>query len=211
MRTILLTLLAGCPTVEPAPDPVTTSDLSARCEASTLPTCERTVELPAEYATVLEYLDPNGDVPGRCDASDQDEPPAIELPSDPDAYPVLVRIAGAGFSGTCSSCGESVPPYGFTTFGAKVDIPYAIHGRVDRAAVASVNAPWRIVTGGCGEACAHNCLSEYLEERPSTCLGQLRGGIGVATDVADPPVAELVVQLVEPDTTQGCCPLACDG
>lgn len=209
----LSALLIACSA--PAPDtdgPVAVDpDLTSRCAAVAFPLCEDTTPLAREARTVIEAPDPNGAVPGRCDGSDLDVPGAIVLPSDPEAYPVLVRVAGAGFAGECTSCIESVPPYGFTRYGVKVEVPPEIFASTERHFIASVNDPWRIVSGGCGEACAHNCLSHYLEFEPSTCMPPIAEGIGVATDAVDPPVAELVVQIVGRDEFGRCCPLACEG
>lgn len=183
--------------------------MAGRCPSpAPHPTCATPVALPAMARTVIDLTDPADAAEGRCDSSAVGSP-AIVLPEDPAAYPVLVRISSAGFGGTCTRCGESVPPYGPTRYGVAIDVPSSVVGAGLYSVAASVNDPWRVVSGGCGEACPHPCLSQYLEFTPTTCLSSYFSGLGVATDASDPPVAELVVQLVTPRSVEVCCHLAC--
>lgn len=184
--------------------------LGDRCPApAPYPTCATTVAAPAAPRTVIDLTDPAQAAAGRCDAEAPGWP-GIALPEDPAAYPVLVRVSSAGFDGACTRCGESVPPFGPTRYGVAFAIPDAIHHDVRHTIAASVNAPWRIVSGGCGKACPYACLSEYLEYRPTTCLSNFGQGLGIATDASDPPVGEFLVELVATPRAFGpCCHLAC--
>jgi hypothetical protein len=121
----------------------------------------------------------------------------------------LIKVSATGFEGECTRCGESVSPFGFTQYGLAIDIPYdgEFHGRY--TTFVTVNEPWQVVSGGCGEACAHPCLSHYLEFQPTPCLSSHAHAFGIATDQEDPPIAEVIVQLIEPRTVETCCPLEC--
>jgi hypothetical protein len=200
---------AGAPADSRADAATGPLSMAGRCPSEPpYPTCATTVALPPEARTVIDLNDPAAAAAGRCD-SEALGSPAIELPADPAAYPVLVRISADGFTGTCTRCGPSVEPYGPTRYGVAFDVPAAIAGLGTYTVTASVNDPWRVVSGGCGEACPHPCLSQYLEFTTTTCLASYGSGLGVATDALDPPVAELVVQLVTPRSVEVCCHLAC--
>lgn len=181
--------------------------LADRCEASFYETCSRTIPLPDRVRTLIDLTDPSLVEEGRCD---REFGSAYTLPDDPEAYPVLVRVASQGFDGECTRCGESRPPFGPTIYGVALEVPYeGILATGQYTIVASVNAPWRVVAGEIGEAGPHACLSEYLEFQPTTCLHSYTEGVGVVTDETDPPIAELLVELLAPRELEVCCHLPC--
>lgn len=89
-------------------------------------------------------------------------------------------------------------------------LPYELWSGMGVTAVLAVNEPWTIVAGGCGEACAIPCLEGYQEFQPTTCLGSYARQFGIATDVVDPPDAELLVDLAD-EIAVPCCPWQCEG
>jgi len=181
--------------------------LSERCEESVYEACARTRPLPERVRTVIDLTDGSADIEGRCDDAFGT---AYPLPDDPEPYPVLVRVSSQGFKGTCTRCGDSEPPYGPTTYGIALGLSYeGILRTGEYTVVASVNTPWRIVSGEVGEAGPHACLSQYLEYPPTTCLHSYAEGLGVATDAVDPGVAEVIVDLLSPRSVEVCCHLPC--
>ncbi len=183
------------------------------------PACEVTAELPSSVVTVIDATDP-ATVKGRCDAEIEEgfffeEEHHLVLPEDRDAYPVLLKVSADGFEGSCTYCQVLSNNPIFTTYGVGFSVPYAAwaEGEGRRFARLHVNDPWKIVSGGCGEACAHPCVhpSEgYLEFIPTSCLASFGSGFGVATAAVNPPPANVIIELVPDETFMPCCPYRCD-
>ena len=180
-------------------------DLS--CDPGPYEACETTYPLPTEVRTIVDLTDPDR-VVGRCDSDMDtwDSDSHTVLPNDPDAYPLLVRVSAEGFDGECSYCEQGGVT---TTYGVAMALPYELWAQSGETAILAVNEPWSIVSGGCGETCAIPCLDGYQEFTPGTCLGSYARDFGVATNVENPPVAELLVALTD-NIPLPCCPWQCE-
>jgi hypothetical protein len=141
---------------------------------------------------------------------------AFELPTDPAAYPLLIRLSATGFAGPCAFCGEGDPAtYGVgfrvRACAARDEAGNCTDGGLnarDRSIAMRVNEPWRVGAGGCGEACAWPCAAGYLEFPPATCITTYSLALGIHTTASDPPDAEVYVDLVA-NPYRTCCSFAC--
>jgi hypothetical protein len=176
------------------------------CNDGPYDACAATMPLPDEVVTIIDLTDVDT-VVGRCDARSEntwDADNHTVLPDDPAAYPLVVRVSAQGFAGPCTQCEINGQPPA-TTYGVAIALPQALW---NMTAVLAVNEPWSIVAGGCGEACAIPCLEGYQEFAQTTCLGSYAREFGIATDVLNPPDAELLVDLAERIAVP-CCPWQC--
>jgi hypothetical protein len=159
--------------------------------------------------TVVELSDPAAIAIGTCGKHLFEDTPhrrGFELPAEPDAYPIkIVLPAVASADPACDPvCNEFEPA---TMFGIAVDIDGAIYF-AHRLSVL-VPPPWKLVSGGCGEACPHPCLGGYQEYGHGRTCGTLdRGGFGFATGEPVAESLEVLVELVETTGPLGastCC------
>lgn len=117
------------------------------------------------------------------------------MPSDPAAYPLkIVLPAITAADPACDAvCNEFEP---FTMYGIAVDLEpgfFAADG--GRQLSVLVPPPWKFVSGGCGEACPHPCLSGYQEYNAGRSCGTIdRGGFGFATGVTVDRPTEVLIE-----------------
>lgn len=188
-----------------------------------LPACEAQHPIAREARTVIDLRDPASVTRGRCDDGTDVGAQffhAFELPTDPAAYPVIVRIGAAGFDAPCAVCAAAESPpattYGigfrargcaaFDANGACTD--GGLDTRLGLRPAVRVTEPWTVGAGGCGEACAWPCTGGYQEFRRTTCLTAYTAAFGVATEAASPPDGEIYIDLI-PESLAPCCPFVC--
>jgi hypothetical protein len=152
--------------------------------------CEERVPAPAPRTTLDLRGHRAGDT-GTCGDFPSDAWPyfhALELPGSPDAYPLRVLLPALterdpSCRATCD--GES------TAFGVALDLPDSL-GRADATLLTSIRVepPWRVVSGGRGEASAWPCLDGYQEFGVASCL-RVRYTAGFGFAIAEVPTSEV--------------------
>ena len=157
-------------------------------------------DVPTTVRTVIDFSDPLTITVGTCGTHLYTEPPYRRghlLPSDPAAYPLkIVLPAITAADPACDAvCNEFEP---FTMYGIAVDLDagfFAADG--GRQLSVLVPPPWKLVSGGCGEACPHPCLGGYQEYGAGRSCGTIdRGGFGFATGVTVDRPTEVLIELV---------------
>jgi hypothetical protein len=225
MRPLLALALAACGS--PAPTPLAAdaappidarADVTLSCvpaAESALPACATRHAIERQANTVIDLRNVRT---GRCDDGVAAGFTPFELPTELAAYPLLIRVSAAGFAGPCSVCSGTEPS---TAFGVGFEIRRCaidpvtgdctddgLDPRSNLSITARVDGPWTLGAGGCGKACAWPCIGGYQEFARSTCFASNSLELGVATDRADAPDAEIYVDLI-PASVAGCCPYTC--
>lgn len=192
------------PGFEPPPQVCAAGDVPGACcagEARPVPTTARTVIDLSGAATIAGRCAPYA-VDGR----------GLVLPADPAAYPV--KLVLPAFTAPDPACATTCAGGGVatTTFGVALELPDGlIGGNSGRGLAVLAHAPWRFVSGGCGEACAWPCLDGYQEFGVAACVSIGYGDFGLATAAPSAPSTTALVELVahdlaQPPTPRSCCP-----
>lgn len=180
----------------------TTFEAEACCPAASLR------DMPATAASVLDLSGYGPSHPDTCAALLEDGFSfefGVVLSPDPADYPMKVILpevrgvdpACAEACGTAAVGSPSATAFGigFRTYIPGVSGPLMDDGLI---LAVSVPAPWKLVSGGCGEACAWTCLEGYQEyDVPRSCTTLGYGDFGLVT--ADPaaPSVEVLLELVD--------------
>lgn len=186
--------------------------------------CDALTPIATEVRTVIDLRDNGAGFAGRCDDTTDVGASffnAYPLPTDPAAYPLLVRLSARDFAGPCAFCPDNVEDGLSTTYGVGFRVRRCeafdadgnctdggLDSRRNLVLAMRVNEPWRVGAGGCGEACAFPCADGNQEFEPSTCASVYSTELGVHTTATNPPDAEVYVDLVA-NNYRPCCPFAC--
>lgn len=170
--------------------------------------------LPERATTVVDLSDLAAIEVGTCGTYLFPEPPyrrGFALPSDPAAYPLKVILPAV--TAVDPACAEVCMPTGdpeATAFGIALETSGLIGAREGRGLSILVPPPWKIVSGGCGEACPYPCIEGYQEFGIRTCTTMFYGDFGFATPSATPSVAAVIELIDAPASVRdlgepGCC------
>lgn len=165
---------------------------------------------PTTFATVLDLRDRDGDAlkPGRCHYEIGRR--ALQLPSDPAAYPIQVRLPALdGPDCACDFMCNGLASDPRTAFGISIQQDVLAQLPDEYELAVRVPPPWFAVSGGCGEACSTPCLGGYQEFGLHHCITYPYGDFGFATADEHAPSVDATIELVLADDSvlsdYACC------